>query len=350
MDSAENLTIFATYELWPNAQPWRKAPGIGLCFLAQIRTSSPTMLKFNVQHKGFKSEYYVDGDEVHIGRRQGKHQPDVCLNMDMRVKSRHARMSQQDGDWYIEAMDGRRDVSVNGELIDMPMIVTPSCDIRICQTTVAFEAVVAPKPAVTSEWREVEIASRHANVIVDPLGEQLMLQTRVDAVQDASAYFEIGDERASDKVALLGTLPILMTEADDVFELSRLVLRDLISAIEGAERGAIFMVTANSQEFDLCACQPEGSPPYSRALMSRALTDGHGFIWRVLEDELVTDSIFHLSIASGMYTPLMAGDRLVGALMVDNRRDTDAFAEEDLQFFMAIAQCTAQAMAQRLAT
>jgi hypothetical protein len=307
------------------------------------------MLKFNVQHKGFKSEYYVEGDEVFIGRRQGKEQPDVCLNMDMRVHARHARMSREGEDWFIEAVDGRRDVQVNGELINLPMIVTPSCDIRISQTTVSFEAVVAPTPAVTSQWREVKIASLPANVIVDPLGEQLMIQTSVDAAQKASVYFDVEDERDSAKVALLGTLPILMTEADDVFALSRLVLEHLIAAVDGAERGAVFMVTANSQEFDLCASLPEKSPPYSRALMSRALTEGHGFIWSVIEDELVTDSIFHLSIASGMYTPLMHGDRLMGALIVDNRRDTEAFSEEDLQFFMAISQCTAQGMAERLA-
>ncbi len=306
------------------------------------------MLKFTVQYKGFKSEYYVENDEIFIGRRQGKHQPDVCLNMDMRVQARHARMSQQDGDWFLEPTSGRKDVRVNGELIDLPIIVTNTCDIQIAQTSVRFEAVVAPKERGPSQWREVKIASRPANVISDPMGDQLMIQTRVDACQKAATYFDNECEHDQEKVALLATLPVMMNEAEDVFALSRLVLDYIIPVINGAERGAIFMVTADAAEFDLCASQPEKSPPYSRALMTRALTGGHGFIWKVIEDELVTDSIFHHSIASGLYTPLMTGDQLVGALIIDNRRDTEAFAEEDLQFLMAIAQCTAAAMAERL--
>ena len=304
------------------------------------------MLKFVTRFKGMEAEYFADKSEIVIGRRMGRVTPDVCLNMDVRVQAEHARLRVTSTEWWLEPMPGRGDVYVNEERIDHPMLITPHCLVRIAGTELRVTA--AEEAPEKIEWKNVNVARQPVNMIVDPLGEQLMIHTAIKAEQKASDYFDTEVERDPEMVAALGTLPMKLTEAPNTQIASLLVLNRLINTVKGADRGAVMLKATEDGQFEITATVPKGSRPYSRALTQRAFSEHYGFIWKVLEDDLVTESIFHQSIASGIYTSLIADGEIIGALCVDNQHDPDAFSDEDLHFFVSLAQAAAPAFAAKL--
>jgi len=304
------------------------------------------MLKFVTRFKGMEAEYFVDKPEIIIGRKMGRQQPDVCLNMDVRVLGEHARFRRDGTDWWIEPLHGRGDICVNDNRISQPMLVTPHCRIRMANTELWVSDVEAAPEKV--DWKSVNVAKQPVNMITDPLGEQLMIHTAVKAGQKASDYFETEVERDAEMVATIGTLPSKLAEAPDQRIASLVALNRLINTVQGAERGAVMLRGTENDQFEITAAVPKGSRPYSRALTQRAFSEQYGFIWQVLEDDLVTESIFHQSIASGMYTSLIHENEIIGALCVDNSRNTDAFSDEDLHFFMSVAQAAAPFLGAKL--
>jgi GAF domain-containing protein len=303
------------------------------------------MIKFCTKFRNFITETYLDKGEFVVGRKFGLFKPDVSLNMDVRVKGEHARIQLSGDEWFIEPVGDRKDIYVDDEQIDYPTVITPNSNIRISQTELFFEQVAPMLDRM--DWKSVKMGTQPVNVITDPLGEQLMIHTAVSADQKASAYFDVDAERNREMVATLGTLPLKLAEAPDEHVAGLIVLNRLINTISGAQRGALLIKADETGEFEIAASVPKGPPPYSKALTQRAFNEHCGFIWKILENDLITESIFHQSIASGMYTALLIDGEIIGALCIDNPTDTEAFSEEDLQFFMAAAQSTAAAIGNR---
>ena len=294
------------------------------------------MIKFCTKFRNFITETYLDQEEFVIGRKFGQFKPDVSLNMDVAVKGEHARIRHDSDLWFIEPIGDRKDIYVDEERVEYPIEITPSSNIRISKTELYFERVGAAVDKMA--WKAVKVGEQAANIINDPLGEQLMIHTAVSADQEASNYF-IGDvERDAVMLADLESLPDKLASAPNDRVAGLLILNRLINTISGAERGALLLRADDTGEFEITASVPKDRPPYSTALTQRAFHEHRGFIWKILENDLITESIFHQSIASGMYTALMIDGEIVGALCIDNPKDTEAFSEDDLQFFMAAAQ------------
>jgi len=87
--------------------------------------------------------------------------------------------------------------------------------------------------------------------------------------------------------------------------------------------------------------QAPGEVIISRTLIDATLTRRQGII---ASDTLRTKSVVDQRILSAMGAPLLAGDRVLGFIYVDDRAKGERFVERDLDFLGALAHLTAAAV------
>jgi len=136
------------------------------------------VIRFHTRFRNFITETCLDQDEFVIGRRFGSFKPDLALNMDVAVKGQHARVRNDSGLWFIEPIGDRKDIYVDEQRVEYPVEITPASRIRISRTELYFEPVGETVDKL--EWKAVQIARHSANIIKDPLGEQLLIHTAVN--------------------------------------------------------------------------------------------------------------------------------------------------------------------------
>lgn len=152
------------------------------------------------------------------------------------------------------------------------------------------------------------------------------------------------------RLGLLYDLPLQFAAEKDLKALYSLILERVVHLIPGAIRGALLIFEPSSGKLALRASIPHDNPPISRTLIQRAVSDGQGFIWSDDDhsEEKLSQSVMHLRIRTGMYTPLLWQGKAVGVLCVDNPERNSAFRKEDLQFLVTVAHYAASAVANHL--
>jgi adenylate cyclase len=122
-----------------------------------------------------------------------------------------------------------------------------------------------------------------------------------------------------------------------------------VSAIDGANRGALLLKDRNNQKLLLKAHVASDEPVISETLANRAMTEGRGFIWERGEDVDIPESMLRHQVQTGMYAPLIWRNKALGVLCVDNPQRASVFKVEDLQLLVAVAHYAGMAVANHYA-
>ena len=293
-----------------------------------------------------------------IGRQAGLYKPQVCLNLDLSIQPKHARIISKDEAWWIEDLDSPHGVALNQVRISQPMMIVPGDIIQLGQTSLTIEEVDS-KPAVpeTDQGPPTGSGTNLAQALLAPTAENLpenivvgsdgtprMICASVNAKERGPMYFDTSRDDAQERLSKLFDLPLAMAEEKEIRGLCQMVLRRITDMIPGAERGTFLVLDDKTNKLALRAGIPSDNPPISRTLIKRAAATGEGFIWNGAGAEGATTSIRDHSIASGLFAPLMWHDEIAGVISVDNPDNPDAFSDEDLRLFMAVAHYAAAAV------
>lgn len=283
-------------------------------------------------YQGRESVHEFNRQEIIIGRANPTAPPDLDLMPDGTVSRTQARLSIEDGHYWIEDLNTKFGTFVNGVLIDSPRRLNPGDVIQVGETVLHVEVPSAPAGSVLR--------------IPDSTPEETIAAT-LEAENHSLREVALSETNSREQLALLLELPLLFGVPNRVEDLLLVVLQRTLQMIPGAERGVVLL--QDGESLKPVARVPGDEAAFSATLARRTLREGRGFIWRKLIDGVPSRTVRELKIKTGIYVPLLWQGKIWGVLCVDNPRRDGVFTENDLRLLLAVGQYAAQALAHRTA-
>jgi adenylate cyclase len=277
-------------------------------------------------------------ESVVLGRpRDGVH-VDIDLSPDLRVSRPHARISNVDGDYWIEDLGSTNGTEIEGRTIKGMGKVRfdPGQTICISETAIEVERITLT-PNLNPSWtfEDGTLAGLPNTVEIS------------ESIRSTEPFFEPGqaiDPSRVQALALLHELPLRFSEEDNIDDLLQKMLDRLVEIAPSAGRGALLLNDPVTGELLLKAHAPIRQPSVNMALASRTMILRQGFIWRERlgpgRSQLVNQ------VSSGMYIPLIWKDRVLGAACVDNDDGGSLFSRDDLRLMLTAGHYISMAVVQ----
>jgi adenylate cyclase len=265
-----------------------------------------------------------------VGRSQGGDAVDLNLSADTRVSRRHARVTWENGKFWIEDLGSRHGTRLNGIEIKGggKQIFEPRSEVIVGNTTIRFE----PEPGCTVEQQE---------------GDRGTESTPDNAENPRLDLYTLDAEQSSAQriVAILSELPARLSSDAKLDRLCQMTVETAVELIPGVEQCALLLKDRQTGQLSLQAFMPKSGyrPTVSEHLARQAMEAKKGFIWPETKDELIAQ--YH-PVGSGMYSPLTWGNEAIGVICVDNSTRRKPFTGFGLQLTSVLSQYAAMAIAQ----
>ncbi len=275
---------------------------------------------------------------VILGRPSAGQPVDLDLTPDTSVSRRHARLSCEQGSYWLEDLNSKYGTWVNGRQITAPIRLLPGDKIQLGRTTLEIRAAGAPNGSngrslfldqTTKMEAEPGIFGRTVSAVKSPpallLGKEPDQGSSLAAIRRRlTVFYELGTALG----AAQAVEPTLKT-----------VVEFLCEAIPGAHRGALLL--CQDQGLVMKAYFPEPiKPSVSLNLARLAMEKQEAFTWRNGAPGMAGrpfDSVIRYGTQAAMYVPLIWQSELLGLVLVDNFDTADAFDDEDLGLLVAMA-------------
>jgi adenylate cyclase len=289
-------------------------------------------LRIRTTHGGREQTREFNQGRILIGRPGGTTTPDLDLSPDPCVSRQHAVLELSDGCW-IEDAGSRYGTKINGREIRGKgrFRVAATDELVLGGTRLRIEMGSREEGAPTAAPNEAERGLRVLHSL--DAGPEVAM---------ASSALETVKER---QLATLCDLPLQFAQQTSLEALLPLIVRGVVDIIPAAKRGAILLRPQEDGPLLLKAFVSESKPAVSDTLARRALNERRAVVWRRDVDMDPTRSIERLQIETGMYAPLIWGNKSVGVLCVDSPEAGASFTSEDLRLMMSVCQYAAVAVA-----
>jgi adenylate cyclase len=306
---------------------------------------------FKGEERGFLSPL----DAIVVGRAKENVTVDLQLTADATVSRPHARISFENGQYWIEDLGSRLGTFVDA--VDIKgrgkVQLNPTSGIRIGATTLFVEM-----PEKSQEATQL-VANAKISPILQPKEPATLAQIVIDETESAPDDLAVAQPSIGAAVPLVPAEPVTSRHQRVLYELLlnfgtaapldkllQLAVERLLSAIPAARRGSLLLKEPGSDGLLLKAHSPAGEPAVSLTLAEHAMSRGGGFIWHSGGDAGAVDafvpgatpSMESFRIASGIYAPLVWRGETFGAVCVDNSDTSLEFGECDLEFVVAVGQ------------
>jgi adenylate cyclase len=289
-------------------------------------------------------------DTVVIGRPH----PDVMVHVDLTPDSRasrlHARITLENGAYWIEDLNSRNNTKIDGQEIKgrgkVPL--TPGQAINISETELTLE-VEPDTQQVFDPPAEGDTAPAKGETVIDlrlddsdlAVGE--ITETSSTPINPAAPL----DAESAQSMARLYQLPLLVDDQGSLNVLMQRIIEELVQMIPSARRGALLLKNpAHHDTLLLKAYLSPGEPAVSRSLAKQAMTGREGFIWKRPSDPSLSQIAHRMQ--AGMYAPLLWRDEALGVICIDNNVGGTGpnFTTDDLRLLVAATHHVAAATVQ----
>ncbi len=278
-------------------------------------------LSITFEGKTFQTKF--NSASILIGRSHGADPVDLDLSSDSRVSRRHARITWENGKFWIEDLGSRHGTVLNGKEIKEAgkQLFELGGEVVTGETTLRFQATgTVQTPATISTGGDHD---RRREGVVS----------------------EEGHESAEHLIEVLSGLPMQLAAQARLEQICQVTVDTVAQLIPGVQRCALLLKDRNNGNLSLQAFLPKSGqrPAVSEHLANRAISTGRGFVWPDTTDEHVAK--YH-PVGSGMYAPLIWESEPIGAICADNATPRNPFTAADLRKMAVISQYSAMAIAQ----
>lgn len=293
-------------------------------------------MRITYSYKGSEQVFEDETSEVFIGRHKGGLTLDLAP--DMYVSRTHARIWEEDGEFWIEDLKSTRGTKVNGEDIKGlgKRLLYPDDLIRMGETTLRVDVPGESEPATQLlSFTDIAPSLESSEEILDSSEFSL-----------ASSKYVTGD--LEQRLALFYELPFQLGAETQLESLLQLVVERVVDVISSARRGALLVKDRATGRLTLKAHLPPGNPAVSQTMAKQAMERKKAFIWPPLtatDQDKSFDSMSRYQIESAMYAPLLWQHEVMGVLCVDNSEACPPFESDDLRLLQAAANHAAMAVA-----
>lgn len=286
--------------------------------------------------------YAYDGKElvanlsalpVVIGRRDMGATVDLDLTPDQNVSCPHARIWEEDGQYWIADSNSEHGTTVNDEEIKAkgPRRLGPGDVIRIGETIL-----------------RLDVQTDQADSAADPdLAQVEHLATSLSASEPAFVTSDLTPSAIEQRLALFYELPLQFAAEQEPEALLQLILERTVRAIPGAKRAALLVKDQSTERLALKAHLPMGKAVMSTTLAELSMKQQRALVWppSAPSSDPVPVSVNQHRIMSAMYAPLLWNGKVFGVVCVDNYESDQAFDADDLRLILAVAHHAAMAIA-----
>lgn len=293
-----------------------------------MKTVTPqagTHLRVVLTFEGQERQKSFHKSEITIGRANGVAKPDLDLSPDVNVSRRHARIWIEDGDCWIEDLSSKFGTQVDGEPVYAGLKAGVKADsvVQIGDTSLRVECVDGE--------REISGETRFS------LAPALEVSESIDANVRGFDLAKTASPEVMARQALLLELPLEFSAPANLHALLQAIVKRVVEAIPGAQRGTVLLRRPDSDALVLTAFVSDEEPVVSETLARRTLTEQKGFIWRLGSDGDTKPIANRQRVESGMYAPLLCHGAPLGVICVDNPYRNSAFSQDDLRLLVAVA-------------
>lgn len=286
----------------------------------------------------------------------GRHPNNTHQVLDRVVSKEHCHIDLVNGRYVLRDLDSLNGTFVNGTRVSESQLQTGD-EITIGSTRIVFEMGTNPWQPSIPELLAGDAGPHGGRFKIGETGAKPLIRSKVSSVAETKF---LAEDTVSDDLALrrdyeklrasyevlraVGVEPSILTLCNKLLEVAlRLV---------PADRGVVLLHDENGH-LEPCALRTseevdtEQELVVSRTVLEAALAEGEA----VLSHDASADarfqsaqSIIMQGIRSTMCVPLMNGDTVLGAMMLDSKVATHAFTERDLALFETVASQAAVAV------
>jgi adenylate cyclase len=292
---------------------------------------------------------------ITFGRKpKADHHIDVDLDPDRYVSHVHARLTYEDGEYWIEDLNSENGTWVNDRRIEEKTRLPYGSKIRLGWTVIDIE--IESQVPDTQEERippsEETIVSE--GTTAQPVSEKAtepVPEGTITSVKDALTppFTELEGEKIDEsqkqtwqQLKALNNFIQALGTTSSIEGLGQLLVEQLRHAVPNAQRGALLLPDENGKPL-LKAHWPPGKHSVSMTFVERALHKREAFIWTSSQPSETTDngdapqSAIYYDVQSAIYLPLFSGLDVLGVMYVDNYVLREAFSLTDFELLRAIA-------------
>ncbi len=332
--------------------------------------------------------------------RDGQH-IDVDLHPDGYVSHVHARLTNEDDEFWIEDLGSENGTWINDRKIEGKIRVAYGSNIRLGYTVISIERgtripdnihtkILAPDEISINKSAEagppselpssmerpyssksehpsevdIGVVSKHRfdNGSADKTGKITPNQLpgtiaepapegTITSIKDALTppFSDVEEERVDatqrqiwHKLKALNNFIQALGAGTTIESLGQLLVQELRHAIPNAQRGALLLPDENGKLL-LKAHWPPGEHSVSMTFVDRAFKRHEAFVWTASQptestmDDNAPQSAIYYDVQSAIYLPLLSGEDVLGVMYVDNYFIREAFSLTDFELLRAIS-------------
>jgi sigma-B regulation protein RsbU (phosphoserine phosphatase) len=246
--------------------------------------------------------------------------PEAAIYLEsLAVSRQHAQIVDQDDEYFVEDMGSSNGTFVNGQQVVGRIALSDRDTLQIGPYLMVLRPDLVPSPQTDPAIR-MQISALPSSHTLYAQNPAHKLQVVMEIAQHLARTLEVK--------------PLLAK-----------LLAQLLQLFPQADRGMVLL--GEGDHFDV-HMQQRGkerdlgrTPPYSRTLVQRALTEGIGVLSEdVAGDDKIskTATLVALNLRSLLCVPLICQDgRRLGVIQLDCLRQRMAFSEDDLELVTAVA-------------
>jgi pSer/pThr/pTyr-binding forkhead associated (FHA) protein len=258
------------------------------------------------QYASQKHEFHSSAQELLIGRSV-EMPVDVDLSPDQHVSRLHARLYYDLSTWWIEDLRSQNGTTLNGRLIQRPVPIRPSDEIRIGRTILQ---------------------------LVFPTSEEFLapgvLQTKIPLEQTQS----LGRVSEDQQLETLASLTSIMNQSRGQQAMLEGFLREVTRVFPAAKRITIAMI--EDREIVPRVFLPPPHSHLSFTLARRAIVSQQALKWVPSQQTGSMPKSLETTFAA-LYAPMVIGRQAAGVVHLDSTDTSRTFSDRDLQLLGIMA-------------
>jgi len=264
---------------------------------------------------------------------------DADLQVDDKYLSRkHAKLISRDGGWWIEDLGSRNGTKLNGGLVERPTRLEPGDELRLCQSSIIFDAdeAAARPPEPRTQRSEPQTMFLSASELTRRGSPQLTAS--LDSVEEL--------RRQAERLHLLNDIHRVLDQSMELEGVLDLILDRAFDTLSPGE--ALIYLKQTDGSYQRVAQRSAGNLDadhlYSETLIREVAEKGMAAL--VMDtgiDPKMEDaqSILDLGVLSLVAAPLLDASGSLGMIALTSTLSTGTFSEDDLELLVSLASIAA---------
>lgn len=276
----------------------------------------------------------LEGELIVIGRSS-----DAGLQVDDKYLSRkHANLIFRQGGWWLEDLGSRNGTKLNGRFVEEPTRLSPGDEIRLCQSTIIFDADEAAVQGGESETRFREPETRFLSASELSLLGSPQLTASLDSVEEL--------RRQAERLHLLNDIHRVLDQSMELKGVLDLILDRAFETLS-PEEALIFLKQPDGsyvRAAQRSAGKVDAEHLYSETLIREVAEKGMAALVSDagIDPKLVgAESILSLGVLSLVAAPLLDAEGSLGMIALTSTKARSQFTEEDLELLVSLASIAA---------